>query len=440
MSTTPYRLPPGPRFDFWQPLAYARAPHRFLRRMHARYGDPFTLYTNARTVMTAHPEGARQVFTAPADTYHVVMPSGLRRVLGAGDLRSLGGAPHLRTRRLVSPCFHGESLKGIGEMVHDTTARFLAGWRPGEVRDMWDTMHEITLDVILQTVFGVDQPERLPTFRAAVQDMVAAFGSLAFLFSVPLGLEHDNWPPNRRLDQARERLAALLRENIDERRATGTGRPDLLCRLMEARFDDGSGFTDTGLVDALLTNLIAGRGGSALLLGWFFAWLGRHPEINARVQQEIDSLGRDDDIAAIQALPYLDAVLKECLRLHPQVPEVVRALDKPMELRGYLLPKGTHVAVCTAVLHMDPDIYPEPERFRPERFLERQYNGFEFTPFGGGHKLCVGNQFVILQVKTMLAVLLSRGRFTSLDRGPVKVVRRGLLIGPDSVRVRFEPK
>ena len=436
--TTPSHLPPGPKLRFWQPLAYVRSPYRFLRSVHARYGDPFTVRTNALTVMTAHPEGIRQIFTAPAETYHVRLPSSQQRVLGREGLSGLDGEAHRRTRKLISPCFHGESLRGLGGMIHAATVDALTGWRDGEAWEARDAMREIGLEVILKTVFGVEQRERLGLFRAAVLEFAASFGNPAFLLSALLGIERDNWPPNRRLDAARERIAALLHENIAERRTTGTQRADILSRLMEARFDDGSGFSDAALVDNLITNLVAGHETSALSLAWAFAWLGRHPEAAERLQQEIGDLSRDDDIAAIQALPYLDAVVKECLRLYPAVPEIVRMLAKPLELRGYEVPAGVNVAACAAVLHMNPEIYPNPERFYPERFLQRNVSGFEFIPFGGGDRVCIGNHFGVFEVKIVLAVLLSRGRYTLLEKGPMRIARRGFLMGPSSVRVRFQ--
>lgn len=436
----PSELPPGPSLQFWQPMAYVRSPYRFLRAMHARYGDPFTVHTNALTVMTAQPEAIRQIFTAPVDAFHVKLPKSQQRVLGRQGLSGLYGEAHRRTRKLISPCFHGENLRNLGGMMHACAAAAVSGWRDGEIWEARDAMREIGLDVILKSVFGVEDRERLVPFRAAVLEFAGAFGNPAFLISALLGFERDGWPPNRRLDLARERLSALLKENIAERRATGTGRADILSRLMEARFDDGSGFSDAELVDNLITNLVAGHETSALSLSWAIAWLGRHPEVTERLQAEIDNLTRDDDIAAIQALPYLDAVVKECLRLYPAVPEVVRMLAKPLEIGGHTLPAGVNVAACTAVLHMNPDIYPDPERFYPERFLNRSVSGFEFIPFGGGDRVCIGNHFGVMEVKIVLAVLLSRGRFTLVDQGPLRVARRGFLMGPASVRVRFQPR
>jgi len=438
--TTPTRLPPGPRLRFWQPLAYAHSPYRFFRWARARYGDPFTVRTNAVTVMTSHPEGVRQILTAPAEAYNFALSNSQRRVVGSQGLSGLDGEAHRQVRKLTSSCFHGENLRGLGGMIHASAAEALAGWSDGESWEALEAMRRISLDVILKTVFGVERRERLGPFQEAVLEFAAAFGNPAYLFGALLGIERDGWPPNRRLDAARQRLAGLLLENIAERHATGTGRADILSRLMEARFDDGGGIGDTALIDNLVANLVAGHETIATTLAWAFAWLGRHPEAAGRLQQEIDSLGRDDDIAAILALPYLDAVVKECLRLYPTMPELSRTLAQPMDLRGHALPAGVNVAACTAALHMDPDIYPDPERFYPERFLQRTVGGFEFIPFGGGERICVGNQFATHEIKIVLAALLARGRFELLEKGPPRAARRGFLMGPSSVRVRFQAR
>ena len=433
-------LPPSYPLSFWQPLAYVQSPYQFFRQAYQRLGDPFFVKTIAPTVVTANPELIRQIFTAPADTYHVRLPKSQQRVLGRHGLSGLDGSTHRQTRKLISPCFHGEALRHLGGMMHETAADAVASWQDGESWEALEVMRAIGLDIILKTIFGVASPERLSLFRSAVLGFTTAFGNPAFLCSALLGIDHDKWPPNRRLDAARQRLSDLIIENIEERRTTSHDHADILSRLMEARFDDGSGFSDAALVDNLITNLTAGHETSALSLTWAFAWLGRHPDVEQRLQTEIDGLSSGSDTNAILALPYLDAVVKECLRLYPAVPEVIRMLAKPMMLAGYDLPAGINVAVCPAVLHMNPDLYPNPERFYPERFLARQYSGFEFIPFGGGDRICIGNHFGVFEIKIVLATLLARGRFTLLDKGDIKVQRRGFLMGPASVRVRFHAK
>ncbi len=433
-------LPPGPKWGFWQPLAYAQSAYHFLPKVHARYGDPFTVHFSLPTVVTGHPDGIRQIFTAPVDTFCVLIPMSIRRVLGEQDLRAIGGEAHRRPRKLIAPGFQKTALDDIGLMIHESTVQALKNWRDGDTIDINNALQDITLEVILKTVFGVDGRADFEPFRLAVKNLAASWGNPSYMLSAALRIDSDEWPPNRRVNIARRKLADLLLDDIKKRRTREEQRGDILSRLMEARFEDGGGFSDEDLVDSLLTNLLAGLTGTALLMTWLFAWMGRHEHVAERIQQEIDGLDRDDDIDAIQALPYLDAAFRECLRLYPQVPLVMRGLAKPLQVRGYELPAGINIAACSAVLHMDPDIYPQPELFNPDRFLERNYNGFEYIPFGGGYKMCVGNHLSMLQVKVMLAVLLSRGRFSQLDKGPLKVKYLGLLMGPADVRACFNAK
>ncbi len=313
-------LPPGPRFRFLHPVAYGQSPYRFFRKVHARWGDPFTIRTLAITAVTAHPEGIKQIFSGKPENFYVKLSKSQSRVLGTEGLTSLHGHAHRRARKLIAPIFHGSSLKALGSMIHETAVEKLQQWRPGESLVMREAMLDIGLNVILKTVFGAEDAQRLALFRSAVLDFTRAFGNPIFLLSGLLQLHSDRWPPNQRVDLTRGQLRALILENIAARRATGTAdRLDMLSRLMEARFEDGSALSDESLVDDLITNLIAGHETSVLTLTWAFAWLGRHPEIAAQLQAEIDTLSDDANIDEIQKLPFLDAVIKECLRLYPAV-------------------------------------------------------------------------------------------------------------------------
>lgn len=427
---------PGPPFKTLQALAFARSPYTYLNRIHQRYGDPFVIHLPLKTVLTADPEGIRQLFTASYHTFEVKLPKGVLRVLGEKDLRALGGVEHQQCRKNLAPGFHGNHLSDLGSMIHERTIATLDAWPIGEVRDILDTMQDLSLDLILKTVFGVDEEKDLIPLRAAVVNLAAAFGSRPFILSVALGIDDDRWPPNRLIDQSRKSLTGLLLEHIAERRKSSEPRRDILGRLMQAQLSDGRPYDDARLMDSLITNLVAGRAGTSTLMAWMFAWLGRFPEIHARLQDEIHGLHQDDDIDAVRALPFLDACLKESLRLYPQLPVITRTLAQPLELKGHVLPPGINVGACAAALHMNPELYPSPEQFRPDRFLERKYTGFEMIPFGGGYKICLGNEYALLQVKVILTVLLRRARFAFLDRGPLKIQTRGLLFSPAKVRVR----
>lgn len=279
--------PLGPLLRFWQPVAFAKSPHVFLSRVHARHGDPFTVHIPLKTVMTADPEGIRQIFTAPPANFKVELPRGLQRGLGQGDLRALGGEAHQRPRKLIAPSFHGDPLKDVGTTVHTTLLETLTNWPNQQILDILKSVQDIALEVIPKTVFGVEGRDRLLTLRRAVEILIKAFGCPIFIAGLALGIETNRWPPNRRIDEKRGRLAELLLQVIAERRALGQGHPDIIGGLMAARYDDGTAFTDEGLVGSLLTNLIAGRAGTSTLMAWVFAWLGQHPQVFERLLDEL---------------------------------------------------------------------------------------------------------------------------------------------------------
>jgi cytochrome P450 len=229
---------------------------------------------------------------------------------------------------------------------------------------------------------------------------------------------------------------ALLLQAITRARVDGQG---LLGRLAAARYEDGTGLSDDSLVDNLLTTLVAGHETSVLSLCWAMFWVHHHPGTLARLRAELDGLEPEAEPGDYAALPYLDAVVRETLRLWPAVADINRVLAQPMELGGYTLPPGTVVAGATAILHYDPDLFPDPERFDPERFMNRKFAAWEYTPFGGGERMCPGAQFSAFELKIILATLLRRGDYTLLEDGIPEVKRLGFLMAPKTgVRLRYE--
>jgi cytochrome P450 len=238
---------------------------------------------------------------------------------------------------------------------------------------------------------------------------------------------HSPWDRFRR---AKEVLSAMIYAEIENRRRSGTSGADILSLMLAARHEDGSAMTDEELRDELLTLLFAGHETTGIALAWSIYWLLRHPDCMNRLLAEIDALGNNPEPEQIGRLPYLDAVVSETLRLHPIVPDVPRKLTRPFEIGGYVLPEGTGVAVATAMIHTRPDLYPDPERFKPERFLERRYSPFEFTPFGGGARRCLGAAFATYEMKIVLATLLSHHRLVLTEKADVRPGRRNVVLGP----------
>src|SRR6185503_18506029 len=304
-------------------------------------------------------------------------------------------------------------------------------WIPGKPFVMLEATQAITLEVILRAVFGVEAGPRKERFREAVVELMAAMASPLITMFEFTRHRLGGFGPWARFVRARARFDALVSEEIAERRAqTTTGREDILSLMMAARYDDGSAMSDVELRDQLHLLLFAGHDTTSTALAWAFYWLHRHPEERERVLAEIDGLGPHAEPDAIAALPYLDAICQETLRIHPVAPNAERLLKKPLEIKGYTVPEGTTILVSPLILHYHEDLYPEPRRFRPERFLERKFSPFELIPFGGGSRRCIGASFAMYEMKLVLATLLRSYRFRLTKDAPLKYVQRGLTMGP----------
>jgi cytochrome P450 len=438
-------LPPGPPFRVLQAIRYVQNPYSMLREFAQRYGDVFTIRTARLCVMTGRPELIRQIIGAPADQYGVNHEKGPSRVLGMNGMAQLAGHELRRDRRLVVPHFQGDILNGLAPMMRAATLDAFTKLVPGQAFTMRGLSLDIALDVILRTCFGADTEERRKEFRAATRAFSEGFGAKSFLMLCALGADGEFWPPFRRFAAARAWLERLLQEAIDRARTEGPARGDILGRIVAARYDKASagradgGMADKAIIDNMITTLIAGHETTVVSLSWAFYWLYSHPRHLERLLAELAPLGPEAEPSAYTKLPFLDAVTKETLRLYPVVTDINRVLAKPMQLGRYELPAGTTVAGATAILHYDPELYPDPDAFRPERFLERRFAPYEYTPFGGGERMCPGSQFSPYELKVLLGTLLTHGRFRLLDQGPMAVKRSGAMMGPATgVRLVYE--
>jgi cytochrome P450 len=441
MPETPIRgLPPGPPLRLLQTIAYLRDPYTMLRGVARRYGALFTVRTARVCVVTGRAELVRQIINAPVDQYGVNDEPGPARVLGAAGTTRLAGRALRRDRRLLVPHFQGDALNPLGGMIREAA---LDAFRPiaaGEALVVRDIALTIALDVILRTMFGADTPQRLQDFRDAVRAFSKGFGDPAFLLLAALGCDDDRWPPFRRFAVARRRLEQLLQEAMERARASAAPSPSaILDRVIAARYEDGAPMSDAAIRDNMITALIAGHETSVVSLCWGLYWLHREPRRLDLLLEELAPLGPDADPLDYTRLPFLDAVVKETLRLWPVVTDINRVLAQPMELGGYELPAGTNIAAASAVLHYEPDLYPDAEAFRPERFLERRFATHEYMPFGGGERMCPGSHYAVFELKIVLATLLTRARFTLLDEGEMKVRRNGGMMTPATgVRLRYD--
>ena len=366
----------------------------------------------------------------------------LAQVVGEHSILMLEPGPHRARRRLLSPPFHGERLRAYGELIIGLSGSVLADLQPGEAFDARQRLQRITMGVILTAVVGLHEGaryRRLETLlHRSLQLRTGRFGSL--LLFVPL-LRRDigPWSPGGRLLRIEREIRALLLQEVAERRqalAAGEQRPDVLSLLMTCRDERGEGLSDAELHDELITLLSAGHETTATALTWALYWIHRQPSVRERLLQELESLerqGEGADPEAISRLPYLGAVVNEVLRIHPVAMLLFpRLAEQPINLAGYAVEPGDVLLGCIEAVHQRPDLYPEPERFEPERFLTRSYGPTEFLPFGGGARRCIGAALALFEMKLVLATLLRSFPLALCPESnrPIQPRRRGFTLGP----------
>jgi cytochrome P450 family 135 len=394
-------LPPGPRLPaVVQAVLVATSP-RYLRFVHRRYGDRFAVRMGrfGTLVYLADPEDIRMVFRGDPETYHAGEANGsvLAPVLGPSSVLVTDEEVHQRQRRLMMPPFHGTSVAKLTGTMADIAAADIDSWPTGRAFPVVERMRAITFEIILQTVVGVSDPARLPALRSALP-AVASLDSLTMLQFVLPGLQQ-RWPWRRFWPLVR-RVDALLEAEIERCRTDPAldERPDVLAMLVRSRYPDGSVMTTSELRDQIVTLLLAGHETTATGLAWALERLVRHPAVLRRARRAAEE---GDDA-------YLDAVVIETLRARPVVPDVSRRLTRAVPLGPYVLPEGTFVDPAIALVQRDPARYPEPEAFRPERFLDQHPDPGVWLPFGGGNRRCLGAAFASAELRVVLAEVLRR--------------------------------
>lgn len=423
----------GPRFlGPIDVLRFLRDPRAALVRAARTYGDPFALrFGGTPVVVTGHPEGVRAIYTADPDAFAVPMRSTFGPFFGPSSLMMTSGARHRQDRRLLAPVFHGGRMPAYGRIIRECVREVVGGWVPGRPFVMLDAAQAITLRVILRVIFGVARGPRHDRFEAAFVELMAAMASPVIGFFEATRREFGGVGPWARWVRARARFDALVGEELAARRGEAAdGRDDLLSLMLRARYDDGSGMTDDELRDQLQLLLFGGHDTTSTSLAWAFHWLHRDPALRGRVLAELDGLGDALDPEAVGGLPLLDAVCQETLRIQPVALSTARLLQRPLALMGRTVPAGTTVLTSVVLLHEREDLYPQPRRFDPERFLRRKFSPFEFIPFGGGARRCLGAGLAIVEMKLVLAEVLRTCRLRLVRDAPVRDVLRGLTLSP----------
>ncbi|MGB6298173.1 MAG: cytochrome P450 [Rivularia sp. (in: cyanobacteria)] len=427
--------PKTPRFA--QLIEWVFNPLQLMEKSAKTYGDTFKLFLvgNNPMVFVSHPQAIKEIFNANPDKFNVGKGNKLAAsLLGEQSLALLDGAPHQRQRKLLTPPFHGDRMKQYGELICKITEKVISEWKISEPFDVRKSMQEISLRVILQAVFGLNEGERYDEIKQLIGSVLEISGSplKAMLVFVPL-LQKDlgAWSPWGRFLRQQKRLDDLLYAEIQERRDNPeASREDILSLMMAARDEENKPMTDKEMHDELMTLLIAGHETTASSLTWAFYWIHHLPEVREKLLAEIDTVD-EQDLNTIAKLPYLNGVCAETLRIYPvgllTFPRINKA---PMEIMGYEYPAETWLMPCIYLTHHREDLYPEPKQFKPERFIDKQYSPYEYLPFGGGNRRCIGMAFALFEMKLVLTIVLKNLDLSIVNNHEVKPTRRGGTLAP----------
>ena len=414
-----------------QMIRWIRSPFALLRDCEGRLGDAFTLRMPGMPtpiVLISDPLAVKDLFALDQDEGHAGKANVvLKPFLGEHSLLLLDGAEHMRQRKMMLPAFHGERMHAYGRAMLELAHASIDEWPVGRRFSVHGPMQAITLQVILRTVFGVEDRAQLVEFADVLTRALDMAASPLLLFPF-VQRDLGRLSPWGRFKRLADRASEILRGEIRRGRAQGTrGRNDVLAMMLDARDEDGSPLSEDEVHDEAITLLIAGHETTATALAWTLRWLLPDIELVRRLQDEVATAG--DDPLRIAKLDLLDATVKEALRLQPVVPLVGRLLQEPATIGRLQLERGSLVAAAIYLVHRRPELYPEPERFNPDRFLSFKPASWEWIPFGGGLRRCIGAAFAIYEMKMVLAAILSRVDLR-LATSRVRTVRRGITLTP----------
>ncbi len=447
-------LPPGPSSPaIVQTLLFLAAPATRVLDLYKRYGDVFTAKNSAMgtLVLIGDPEIVKQIFTGDTDVLHGGEANKtLEIVIGDRSVLLLDGAEHLRHRRLLMPAFHGSRMQAYAGTMRTIAEASIDTWPEGETFQLHPSMHKMTLEIILRTVFGLALGDRHDRLSEALSTMFNRLLSPTGMLLMIPAFQHNLGPLTAWAAFKRDKALVdeLLYAEIAERRAeaarpSAPRRDDVLSMLLEAEDEKGKGLSDQELRDELITVLAAGHETTATALCWAFERILNHPEVEARLRAELAGVAPNRAITAddLPRLEYLDATVKEVLRMRPVVPTVARMLKAPFKIREWEIPAGVMVAPAIDIIHRREDIYPEPHAFKPERFLGKKTDPYTYFPFGGGTRRCIGMAFAQYEMKIVLATVLRRTRLALPKPGSLAVELRTIVYAPKGgTRVVFKER
>jgi cytochrome P450 family 110 len=433
-------MPALPSIDIPSPIQlwqWITNPLKYLANHDRQCGDIFTVSLfGTPSVVISNPQTIQQVltndnkqFSAPGSMNKILKP-----FLGDRGVILLDGSEHRQRRQLLMPQFHGDKIRVYADLICAATRETIERWHIGETINLREQTQSISLAVILQAVFGLTHGERYELIRdrlVKVTSLIESPINASFVLIPALQQDLGAWSPWGGFLRNRAVLDRLLYQEIaDRRRNYQPDRSDILNLLIGSQDADGNGMSDVELRDELMTLLSAGHETTATAIAWAIYWINYLPEVKEKLLAEIATLGTERDPMVISRLPYLNAVCSETLRIYPvAILTFPRITEEAVTLQGYDIEPGTIVSGCIYLTHHREDLYPEPHLFKPERFLERQFSPYEFLPFGGGSRRCIGVALAQLEMKLVLVEILTHSQLELTGKLPAIPARRGVTLG-----------
>jgi cytochrome P450 len=439
MSNSNLALPPGPRSPkLWQLLRYAHNPLPFLEECGRRFGPAFTIRFAGYGpfVMLSDSDAIREVFRGDPRTLHSGEANEfLSLTVGKNSVLVLDEETHARQRRVLVPPFKGERMRRFFPEMRAAAQTEIQTWGSGQQIEMLPAMRRITLRVILQSVLGLPAGPELAEIETQVERLLAMSRvtrySIAMIPFIPFhSLKRFRLLPFfRQLRRMDEALFAFIERY--RRDPTPLGQ-SVFADLLTATHEDGQSLSDQEIRDIIATLIMAGHDTTSIALAWALEQIASHAEATARITAELEEVVGDGDFEPghMDRLHYLDAAIRESMRIRTILPFVSRLTKQPFRAGGRDYPAGVTLAPCIHLVHRRPDLYPEPNLFRPERFLERKFDSTEWLPFGGGSRVCLGMAFSLYETKVVLAEMFSKMEFRPAAGQGSRAVRQGLSLAP----------
>ncbi len=425
-----------------QKFQWVADPIGYMESSVQQYPDIFTgklVGFGDTVVFVNHPEAIKEIFTNDRKKFIAAgeLNKILKPFLGDYSFLSIDGDLHKRQRQLVMPSFHGDRMKAYGQLICSLTEKTFRELPLGNVFSCRDVTQDISLQVILGAIFGLYEGKRYQQLKHLLPSLLDYFRSpltsSLFFFSF-LQQDFGAWSPWGKFLRSRQQIDELLYSEIAKRREKpDPDRIDILSLLMLAKDEAGQAMTDVELRDQMMTLLLGGYESTATVIAWALYWIHQKPLVHEKLLQELSTLGDSPDPMSIYRLPYLTAVCNESMRIHPILMfSFPRLVQEPVELLGHSLEPGMVLLASIYLTHHRKDLYPEPKLFKPERFLERQFSPYEFLPFGGGVRRCIGETLGQFEIKLVLATILSNYQLALADNRPERPQRRGFTLAPAS--------